>query len=215
MSNTCNCPGGNCPPGCINGQVNCMDPRCYPNCANCNNKPSSSNWIIITVILVLLGVLLVMAFIVGFDLYKKGKKAAEPKNIIVNKHIHSVKQPIVISSPRVEVPIIRTVDVPRMVQVPSVSQVPAVTRSVTRTVQVPSITRNVVRSAPIQIPSVIKTPEISRSVSTFSQLERFPVDAQMAEPAYENLVSYDGLNLTLDDIPKPSVSARETPCNSR
>lgn len=94
-----NCPGGNCI-GCLNGQVNCMDPRCYPNCKNCNTKTSSSNWIIVTIILVLLGVLLVMAFIVGFDLYKKGKKAAEPKNITVNKHIHTVKQaPIVVSSP--------------------------------------------------------------------------------------------------------------------
>jgi hypothetical protein len=93
------CPGGNCI-GCSNGQLNCNDPRCYPNCKNCNTKTSSSNWIIVTIILVLLGVLLVMAFIVGFDLYKKGKKAAEPKKITVNKHIHTVKQaPIVVSSP--------------------------------------------------------------------------------------------------------------------
>jgi len=97
--NSENCPGGNCV-GCLNGQINCMDPRCYPNCKNCNTKTSSSNWIIVTIILVLLGVLLVMAFIVGFDLYKKGKKAAEPKNITVNKHVHSIKQaPIVVSSP--------------------------------------------------------------------------------------------------------------------
>jgi len=42
-----------------------------------------------------------MAFIVGFDWYKKTKKANEPKNITVNKHIHNIKQPDVVVSPAV------------------------------------------------------------------------------------------------------------------
>ena len=88
-------------PGCINGQLYCNDPRCYPNCPNCSTTTSSGNWIIITIILILLGVLLVMAFIIGFDWYKKSKKAQEPKNITVNKHIHNIKQPDVVVSPTV------------------------------------------------------------------------------------------------------------------
>ena len=87
--------------GCRDGQVYCNDPRCYPNCPNCSTTTSSGNWIIITIILILLGVLLVMAFIVGFDWYKKTKKALEPKNITVNKHIHNIKQPDIIVSPPV------------------------------------------------------------------------------------------------------------------
>jgi len=94
-----NCTGNQV--GCLNGQVNCNDPRCYPNCPNCSTTTSSGNWIIITIILILLGVLLVMAFIIGFDWYKKTKKAAEPKNITVNKHIHNIKQPDVVVSPAV------------------------------------------------------------------------------------------------------------------
>ena len=98
MSNCSENPNG---PGCLNGQVYCNDPRCYPNCSNCSTNTSSGNWIIITIILILLGVLLVMAFIVGFDWYKKTKKANEPKNITVNKHIHNIKQPDVVVSPAV------------------------------------------------------------------------------------------------------------------
>jgi len=98
MSNCSENPNG---PGCLNGQVYCNDPRCFPNCPNCSTNTSSGNWIIITIILILLGVLLVMAFIIGFDWYKKTKKAAEPKNITVNKHIHNIKQPDVVVSPTV------------------------------------------------------------------------------------------------------------------
>ena len=79
MSNCSQNPNG---PGCRNGELYCNDPRCYPNCENCSTTTSSGNWIIITIILILLGVLLVMAFIVGFDWYKKTKKAQEPKNCI-------------------------------------------------------------------------------------------------------------------------------------
>ncbi len=236
MSNTCNCPGGNCPPGCINGQLNCMDPRCYPNCPNCNNKPSSSNWIIITVILVLLGVLLVMAFIVGFDLYKKGKKAAEPKNIIVNKHIHSVKQPIVISSPRVESVVVPSVPVvpvvPRVVSVPSVARVQRITAApVTQRVTSPLVTERVTRTfsriVPTTVPKTIPR-TVSKSISIPTSAPVFESEAQHADNdmgadmnlenkfADDNVVSYDGFNLSLDDIPKENpISARETPCNSR
>ena len=97
-ADTLNCPGGNCV-GCRNGQIYCEDPRCYPNCEGCNTTTSSGNWIIITIILILLGALLIMAFVVGFDWFNKSKKAAEPKNLTVNKHIHNIKQPSIIVSP--------------------------------------------------------------------------------------------------------------------
>lgn len=92
------CPNGSCI-GCKGGQQYCGDPRCYPNCEGCNTTTSSGNWIIITIILILLGVLLVMSFVIGYDWYNKGQKAAEPKNVTVNKHVHNIKQPpIVVSS---------------------------------------------------------------------------------------------------------------------
>ena len=91
MSNPCvassNCINGNCP-GCRNGTSYCNDPRCYPNCANCTTSvPNNNNWIIITIILVLLGVLLVLGFIIGYDWFFARKKASEPKNITINKVI--------------------------------------------------------------------------------------------------------------------------------
>ena len=39
MSNPCTVPeclDNNCP-GCKNGVQDCFDPRCYPNCPNCNS----------------------------------------------------------------------------------------------------------------------------------------------------------------------------------
>lgn len=102
MSNRCadtsNCPDGNCE-GCKNGEIFPDDPRCYPDCPDAKVTTSSGNWIIITIILILLGALLVMAFIVGFDWFNKSKKAAEPKNVTVNKHIHNIKQPSIVVSP--------------------------------------------------------------------------------------------------------------------
>jgi len=104
-ADTSNCPDGNCI-GCRNGELYCEDPRCYPNCEGCNITTSSGNWIIITIILILLGALLVMAFIIGFDWFNKSKKAAEPKNLTVNKHIHNIKQPSIVVSPApISVPI--------------------------------------------------------------------------------------------------------------
>ena len=100
-SDPVNCPNGNCP-GCRNGQIYCDDPRCYPDCPTCDVTTSSGNWIIIMIILILLGVLLVMAFIVGYDWYNKTQKANEPKNLTVNKHVHNIKQPpVIITSPTV------------------------------------------------------------------------------------------------------------------
>ena len=104
MSNRCiasaSCVNGNCV-GCKNGNLYCNDPRCYPNCPDCKTDvPSSSNWILITVILVLLGFLLILAFIIGYDWYFARKSAAEPKNITVNKTIHQINPPsIVMNSP--------------------------------------------------------------------------------------------------------------------
>jgi hypothetical protein len=108
MSNPCTastCLNGNCP-GCRNGVQFCSDPRCYPNCPNCNvSTTSNTNWIILTIILVLLGVLLVLAFIIGYDWYNKGKKASEPKNLTINKHVHNVKpRSVVVNSPVISSP---------------------------------------------------------------------------------------------------------------
>lgn len=111
MSNRCadtsTCPDGNCE-GCKNGEIFPDDPRCYPDCPDAKVTTSSGNWIIITIILILLGALLVMAFIVGFDWFNKSKKAAEPKNVTVNKHIHNIKQPSIVVSPA-PAPIVTTV----------------------------------------------------------------------------------------------------------
>jgi hypothetical protein len=103
MSNPCTaatCLNGNCP-GCKNGIQNCFDPRCFPDCPECKvSTTSNTNWIIIVIILVLLGVLLILSFIIGYDWYTKGKKAGEPKNLTINKHVHNVKPPsIVVNSP--------------------------------------------------------------------------------------------------------------------
>ena len=185
-TNICNtCSGSNCPPGCPG-----------------NGNKNSSNWIIIVIILVLLGVLLVMAFIVAFDLYKKTQKANEPKNITVNKHIHSIKQaPIIVTSPSIVTPpVIR----PRTVAAPAV-----VSRVVST--QAPSVASPVsyeVRSFRSPAPQI---PEIRRF-----QLSQ-PVDFQAANFELPNdIVSYDGFNL--DDVaysPQHIVSALETPCENR
>lgn len=103
MSNRCStstCLNGNCP-GCKNGVLFCEDPRCFPNCQDCNtNTASNSNWILITVILILLGILLLLAVVVGFGWFTDRKKAMEPKELTVNKHIHTVTPPpIIVSSP--------------------------------------------------------------------------------------------------------------------
>jgi len=102
MSNPCTastCLNGNCL-GCKNGVQNCFDSRCYPNCPNCNTSTTSNtNWIIITIILVLSGVLLIMAFIIGYDWFIKDGKAKEPKNLTINKHIHNIRPASIVSPP--------------------------------------------------------------------------------------------------------------------
>ena len=101
MSNPClasTCLNGNCA-GCRSGTIWCDDPRCFPNCANCPNTSSNNNSWLITIILVLLGVLLVIGFIIGYSWYKDRKKASEPKRVTVNKHNHTiVPAPIVVTS---------------------------------------------------------------------------------------------------------------------
>jgi hypothetical protein len=200
-----NCPGGNCI-GCLNGQLNCIDPRCYPNCTNCNTKTSSSNWIIITIILILLGVLLIMAFVIGYDWYKKSKKAAEPKNITVNKHIHTVKQPsIVLNSPP---PIVISQRAEPTEYVSSVNYEPPRNRYVE-----PPINRYV-------------EPPINRYVEPAINRYVEPAIDRYVEPAinYENdyfpkteKVSYEGMNLSMDGIPSKNIftEARNTPCDKR
>ena len=189
----------------------CSGSNCPPNCPGNGNK-NSSNWIIIVIILVLLGVLLVMAFIVAFDLYKKTQKANEPKNITVNKHIHSIKSPaIVVSAPQIAVPpVVRPVPagVSRVVSTPAVefrsfqSPVPEV-----RSFRVPEMRVSEVRS--FRVPDM-KVPE----VRSFRLPEMSgPVDFQAADFELPNdIVSYDGFNI--DDVAY-SPSALETPCENR
>ena len=113
MSN-CSDPNNENNVGCRNGQLYCNDPRCFPNCEGCSANTSSGNWIIIMIILILLGVLLIMGFIIGYDWYNKTKKAAEPKNLTVNKHIHNIQQPPVVVNPTVvpAVPVETAIAVP-------------------------------------------------------------------------------------------------------
>ena len=127
------CPGGNCP-GCKNGAVFCDDPRCYPNCPGCNTKTTSnSNWWLGTIILVLLGILLVLAFIIGYSWYNDRKRASEPKKITVNKHVHNVTA------------------------VQTQSAVPAVVRSVPVTTYVKSSSM-IGSQGELKTPTVVKTP---------------------------------------------------------
>jgi len=155
-SNPCdsiNCPSGNCV-GCAGGQLNCADPRCFPNCPGCKTNTTSSNWIIITVILILLGILLVMAFIVGFDWFKQSRIASQPKNITVNKHVHNIKQPaVIISTPA---PVITHVHTPpvslpnKIVKAPkyteTVEYTPLVSRKIESKTYTPEIRKSITRS---------------------------------------------------------------------
>ena len=67
MSYTCDkyCPGGNCI-GCKNGELNCKDTRCFPNCSS--QCPNGSNafetniivfWIIVILIIILVIIILI------------------------------------------------------------------------------------------------------------------------------------------------------------
>ena len=192
-TNICNtCSGSNCPSNCNGGG---------------GGNKNSSNWIIIVIILVLLGVLLVMAFIVAFDLYKKTQKANEPKNITVNKHIHSIKSPaIVVSAPQIVAPVPAVAPLVRTSVVPSVVASPI-------TYEVRSFRSPAPEMRSFAIPQVrapaFKTPE----VSTFKvpDMEFQAADFELPN----NMVSYDGFNL--DDVAysPPIISAFETPCENR
>ena len=197
--------------------------------ANCNGGGSgnknSSNWIIIVIILVLLGVLLVMAFIVAFDLYKKTQKANEPKNITVNKHIHSIKSPaIVVSAPQIMAPpaqVARPVAavVSRVVPAPSV-EVRSFQSPVSyevRSFQSPVPEVRSFRAPEMRVPEVrsFRVPDMRvPEVRSFRMPEMSsPVDFQAADFELPNdIVSYDGFNL--DDVAY-SPSAPETPCENR
>lgn len=107
MSNPCiasTCLNGNCP-GCKGSQPFCNDPRCFPNCPGCTtSEPNNSNWILVTIILVLMGFLLVLGFIIGYSWYNDRKKASEPKSLTVNKHVHTVNPVVpVATSPSITV----------------------------------------------------------------------------------------------------------------
>ena len=202
-TNICNtCSGINCP-------VNC-------NGGGGGNK-NSSNWIIIVIILVLLGVLLVMAFIVAFDLYKKTQKANEPKNITVNKHIHSIKQaPIVVTSPQImppPAPVVRPVPavVSRVVSSSAIVSTPAPVSYEIRSFQSPAPEIRSFRSPEVSF----RAPEMRvPEVRSFRMPEMSsPVDFQAADFELPNdIVSYEGFNL--DDMAY-SPSALETPCENR
>jgi flagellar basal body-associated protein FliL len=188
MSNICNtCSGSNCPANCNGGG---------------GGNKTSSNWIIIVIILVLLGVLLVMAFIVAFDLYKKTQKANEPKNITVNKHIHSIRSPaIVVSAPQIPIPLSQPVAPPITYELRSFQAAPKIP-------EIRSFRAPEVRS--FQAPEIrsFQAPKIS----TFKMPE-MPAFQEADFGVPNNMVSYDGFNL--DDVASPMVSALDTPCENR
>ena len=193
----------------------CSGSGCPPNCPGNGNK-NSSNWIIIVIILVLLGVLLVMAFIVAFDLYKKTQKANEPKNITVNKHIHSIKSPaIVVSAPQImsPPPVARPAVVSRVVSSP----IPAPVSYEVRSFQSPVPEVRSFRAPEMRVPEVrsFRVPDMRvPEVRSFRMPEvSSPVDFQAADFELPNdIVSYEGFNL--DDVAY-SPSALETPCENR
>ena len=124
MSNPClasTCLNGNCA-GCRSGTIWCDDPRCFPNCANCPNSGTQNNSWLVTTILVLLGVLLVIGFIIGYSWYRDRKKASEPKRVTVNKHNHTiVPAPIVVTSVASAPPVVAPLPVASVVPVVSQS----------------------------------------------------------------------------------------------
>lgn len=103
MSSRCsseNCENGNCE-GCKDGELFCNDPRCYPDCPDCDTqvKTRSGDWIIALIILILVGVLLVFFIILGFDYWNKRKSAAKPKNISFTKTVRAPTQTVGVSTP--------------------------------------------------------------------------------------------------------------------
>jgi len=97
-SDSAQCPGGNCL-GCVNGRLNCIDPRCYPNCEGCP-KPSNLNWALI-VILVLLGVLLILAIIVGVGWYNQSKQIQEYEIMILEQPVVAPTKKATVSAKKV------------------------------------------------------------------------------------------------------------------
>lgn len=161
-SDTTKCPGGNCP-GCRNGLPYCQDPRCYPNCQGCNTStPSNSNWILVTVILVLLGIMLILAFFIGYDWYTSKKKANEPKTVNINKHFHTIKEDKPIQS---QMPMMVQTQIPSMPMVVQ-SQIPL---QVSRMQNVPSV-ENSYRVEPPPFPST-PVSALSRSMVSTNGLE--------------------------------------------
>lgn len=63
------------------------------------------------IILILAIILLIFLFVVGYDYWNKSKAAAEPKNVVVNKHVHSVKAVPVASQVMVSQPVVPVVPV--------------------------------------------------------------------------------------------------------
>ena len=105
MSSRCSsdsCVNGNCV-GCKDGSLFCNDPRCYPDCPDCPKEDNNnSDWVLILIILILVGVLLIFAIITGIDYWNKSAEAAEPKNVTVHRH---VTMPPVYSSPPQPLPV--------------------------------------------------------------------------------------------------------------
>ena len=187
MSNCSQNPNG---PGCRNGQLYCNDPRCYPNCTNCNTSSGgNSNWVLVTVILILLGILLILAFVIGFGWYKDRKKAGEPKNITVNRHVHTnVPPPIVVQSPA-------PVAVTRSTPVHSSTSIKSSSNLASSSLQQALASHGNLPSA-----GRISSPKIS-SVKLPSDNFTFTENISTRLPS-KSTMSYDGTNLAGEGIPK-------------
>lgn len=186
MSTRCTlstCVNGNCP-GCRNGALYCNDPRCYPNCTDCNTSTSNTTWILTLVILILLVILLILGFAVGFGWFKDRKKASEPKNITVHRHVHNnIPAPVVVKSSPPPITIKST---------PSIS----------------SISSSKVPSVP-SIPSSIKVPKTSLTAQTTQSSLQEALNSRVfspyispSVPSSSRVSQYDGVNLAGAGIPR-------------
>lgn len=191
------CPGGNCA-GCRGGNLYCNDPRCYPNCPNCNTSPTTtttttSSWWLVMIILILAILLLIFLFIMGYDYWNKHKAAMEPKNVIVNKHIHSVKgpPPVVVSQAQPQM-IVSQAQPPVMLPA-APAMLPAAPAA--------QAIRQVAMPAPPAV--VVSQPSLNNFDNVYSEANMNA--AIMPEPNYlarvPNRVNCEGMALGMDEVP--------------
>lgn len=99
------CPGGNCP-GCRNGTQYCQDPRCYPNCPNCESPKTSSGWGWWVYLLIILVILILIVFL--FFALRSRKPICDPHPVVTRPIVtHTEVSHMEVSQPvtHTEIPI--------------------------------------------------------------------------------------------------------------